>query len=326
MMEKQFEEHSMDWLQRYVDNVRTYLPARLREDVGNELYSGLQDQCDELQESLGRAPTEDEVLVLLKEKGHPMAVAAGYQSRRTLVSESLFPVYLQVLKWTLMVIAVVSAIDVVASFASSAEPNLIGAAISWLAGLYESGIHSFAWVTLVFYLVGESQNYRKVFANWNPRSLPRIADGGRRIQRFDSAVEFVVTLLALAWLNDIWLLPGPSVGAALTFSGAFGALLPWLNIALAGSVLMSLVTLLSPYWTQPRLLIDIGLNIYWLVLLALLINIFPPFSITWNGGENWQPNQASWQVGVGIVTAITAWDLLKNLRVLMRVWAEQRAL
>lgn len=325
-MEKRLEEENMDWLQRYVDNVRTHLPARLREDVGNELYSGLQDQCDELEESLGRAPTEEEVLALLKEKGHPMAVAAGYQSRRTLVSEPLFPVYLQVLKITLMVIAAVSAVGVLASFASEAKPNLVGAAISWLAGMYESGIHAFAWITLVFYLAGESQSYRKVFGNWNPRSLPRIADGGRRIRRFDSAIEFVATLLALAWLNDVWLSLGVGSGSSVTLSSASGALLPWLNVALAGSVLMSLAKLLSPYWTQRRLLIDIALNIAWLLLLALLINIYPAFSVAWSGGEAWQPTQHSWQVGVGIVIAITAWDLLKNLRVLTRVWVEERAL
>ena len=323
----------MDWLQRYVDNVRTYLPAHLREDVGSELYSDLQDQCDELEDSLGRAPTEDEVVALLKEKGHPMAVAAGYQPRRTLVSEPLFPLYLQVLKWTVMVLAAVSGVAVIASLASEAKPNFIGAAVGWFAGLYESGIHAFAWVTLVFYLAGESLGYRKVFANWNPRSLPSITDGGRRIRRFDSGAEFVVTLLAMAWLNNIWLLPGVGGGSSLTLSSELGTLLPLLNVALGGSVLMSLVKLLSPHWTQPRLFTDIALNTYWLVLLALLMAVYPPFTLAWGGGEVageygggvWQPSQRSWQFGVGIAIAITAWDLLQNLRVLARVWGESRA-
>jgi len=315
----------MEWLQRYVDNVRTYLPVHLREDVGNELYSDLLDQCEELEGALGRAPTEDEVLALLKQKGHPMAVAAGYQPRRTLVSEPLFPLYLQVLKWTLLILAVISGIGAVISLASQANPNFVAAAISWFASVYESGIHAFAWVTLVFYLAGESLGYRKVFASWNPRSLPKIADGGRRIQRFDSAVEFVVTLLAMAWLNDTWLLPGLAGDVSLTLGAGFAGLLPWLNIALAGSVFMSLFKLLSPFWTQPRLFTDIALNTYWLILLAVLIAIYPPFSLTWGDGELWQPGQRSWQLGVGIAIAITAWDLLQNLRLLTRVWSESRA-
>ncbi|WP_160153998.1 hypothetical protein [Microbulbifer sp. ALW1] len=308
----------MDWLQRYVENVKTYLPARLREDVGSELYSGLQDQCDELADRLGRAPTEQEVLALLQERGHPMAVAAAYQPRRTLVSEPLFPLYLLVLKWTLLILAVMSAVGVVASLHGQESPSLLTAVIGWLAGVYEGGIHAFAWVTLVFYLAGEGLGYRKVFARWNPRSLPRIVNTGNRVPRFDSAVEFVVTLLAMAWLNDLWRLPGADGGSSLVLSPALGAMLPWLNIALGLSVVTSLVKLFAPYWTCNRLLIDAALNSYWLLLLAMLLRVYPPFSIEWRSGDFWQPEQGTWQVSVGIVIAITAWDLLGNLRGLIR--------
>lgn len=314
----------MEWLQRYVDNVRTYLPAQLREDVGNELYSDLQDQCEELEVTLGRAPTEHEVLALLKERGHPMAVAAGYCPRRVLVSEPLFPLYLQVLKWALTVLAVLGGIGEIFSLVSQANPNFVGAAIRWLGGLYESGIHVFAWVTLGFYLAGESLGYRKVFANWDPRSLPKIADGGRRIRRFDSVVEFVATLIALAWLNDIWKF-SDTVGG-LRFSPEFDAVLPWLNVALGLSVLMSLVKLLFPYWTQRRLLTDIAVNTYWLVLLAVLMSLYPPFSWVWQGEEAWQPTPAGWRTAVAITMAVSGWDLLKNLRMLLRERALPRAL
>ncbi|WP_158681697.1 hypothetical protein [Microbulbifer pacificus] len=311
-----------DWLQRYVDNVRTYLPARLREDAGNELYSDLQDQRDELEASLGRAPMESDILRLLQRKGHPMAVAAGYQPRRTLVSEPLFPLYLQVLKWTLLVIATVSAIGAVGALYTDEHPKLLSAAVGWLAGLYEGGIHAFAWVTLVFYLAGEGFSYRKVFANWNPRTMPNVIDHGRRIKRFDSSVEFVVTLLTMAWLNDVWLVPGTGEHSSLVLSAELSALLPWLNIALGASVLMSLYKLFSPFWTRSRLLSDAALNIYWLVMLAFLLSLNTPFSLEWRSGEVWQPSQGSWQVAVGIVIAITAWDLLENIRSLLRARSE----
>lgn len=314
-----------DWLQRYVDNVRTYLPARLREDVGCELYSDLQDQRDELEESLGRALTEPEILNLLKQKGHPMAVAAGYQPRRTLVSEPLFPLYLQVLKWTLAIIAILGAIGAVGSLYGDQHPKLVSAAVGWLAGLYESGIHAFAWVTLVFFLAGEGLSYRRVFANWNPGSMPKVVDSGRRIKRFDSAVEFVVTLLAMAWLNDVWFLPGTAAGSSLSLTAEFTALLPWLNFALGASVLMSLYKLLSPFWTRRRLLSDAALNIYWLVMLAFLLGLNAPFSVEWQRGEFWQPDQGSWQVAIGIVIAITAWDLFENIRGLLRSYSQAGA-
>lgn len=319
-MKNLFEGNWMSWVQRYIDNVRTYLPAQLREDVGNELYSDLQDQCDELSDSLGRPLTDEEVLTLIAKKGHPMVVAAGYQSRRSLVSEPLFPVYLQVLKLVIAVIAVVSAIDVIAALYFEVKVNFVRAAVSWFAGVYEGAIHAFAWVTLVFFLAGGKLGYGKVLENWNPRALPKVAHGGRRIQRFDSAVEFAVTLLAMTWVNDIWRLPMAEGG--LTFSPAFEAALPWLNIALGLSVVMSLIKLVSPYWTLPRLYADIALNICWLGLLVVLMSIYPPFSLVWQGGEVWQPSAGGWRAGVGIVIAITGWDLLQNLRVLLRQRAE----
>ena len=308
----------MDWLQRYVDNVRTHLPAKMREDVGNELLSDLQDQRDDLEESLGRAPSEQEILDLLKQKGHPMAVAAAYQPRRVLISEPLFPVYLLVLKWTLLIVAIVSAVGVAGSLFGNEHPNLVGAVVRWITGFIESAVHSFAWITLVFYLIGEGMGVRNVFANWNPRSMPKVTGGGRRIKRFDSAVELVVTLLAMAWLNDVWLLPGVAGDASLVLSPQFAGLMPWINIALGGSVVMSLCKLLSPFWTRRRLLVDAVLNIYWLILLVVLLGVYPPFSLEWVAGEIWQPSQGSWQVSVCVVMVITAWDLLQNIRGLIR--------
>ncbi|GAB2528709.1 hypothetical protein [Microbulbifer agarilyticus] len=310
--------NQVDWLQRYVDNVRIYLPARLREDVGNELLSDLQDQRDELQASLAREPGEQDILDLLKQKGHPMTVAAAYQPRRNLISEPLFPLYLQVLKLVLLFIAAASAIGVVASLYVDENPNLLSATIRWLAGLYESGIHSFAWITLVFYLIGEGFGYRRVFDNWNPRSMSKVVDSGRRIKRFDTAFEFVVTLLAIAWLNDIWLSAGSDWASSLVFSPLFASLLPWLNVALGGSVLMSLFKLLSPFWTRSRLIVDAVLHSYWLVLLGVLLSNPVPFSVEWQSGEFWQPSQGAWQVAVGVVIAITVWDLLLDLRRLVR--------
>ncbi|WP_406827989.1 hypothetical protein [Microbulbifer sp. ARAS458-1] len=308
-----------NWIQRYVDNVRTHLPAHLREDVGSELLSDLLDQRDDLQASLKRSLYETEILDLLKQRGHPMAVAADYQPRRALVSAPLFPVYMQVLKWTLLILVIISAIETVAGLYVEEQPNLIGAAIGWFARFYESGIHAFAWVTLVFYLTGEGLGYRQVFSRWDPRSMPHVVDNGQRIKRFDSSVEFVVTLLAMAWLNDTWLFGDGAVGGfTVMLSPALQSLLPWLNIALGASVLIALHKLFSPFWTRPRLLINGALNIFWLVLLAVLLSLPAPLSIEWGSGDLWQSSQGGWQVAVGVVIAITAWDLFGNLRNLVQ--------
>ncbi|MGL6161126.1 hypothetical protein [Microbulbifer sp.] len=308
----------MDWLQRYVDNVKTYLPGGMREDVGSELYSDLRDQCDDMAESLGRAPTEAEVLGLLKRKGHPMEVAAAYRPRRTLVSEALFPLYIQVLKWVFLAVIIANGVVIALGLFSQPEPDFTRAALHWLTGTFDAGLHSFAWVTLGFYLTGESISYSDFFGKWDPRKLPRIADPDHRISQFESAAELVAILLFMAWLNDVFTsLQG---GTMFVFSDGVQTLLPWLNIAAGLSILMALGKLSSPYWTRGKLVADAFLNAGWLLLLALLFNLEQVFTFQWGdtAAEQWEMPLKNWRIITGILLVITAWDLLKNVRLYLR--------
>ncbi|MFD1216750.1 hypothetical protein [Microbulbifer celer] len=317
----------MELIQRYVDNVKNYLhslPAAKREDIGNELLADLQDARDELEQTLGHAPNESEVAALLKRRGHPMQVAAGYHPRRTLVSDALFPLYVQVLKWVLLVIAVVNGAVAVLGLVNHPDPQFIAAAIGWLTGTFNGGIHGFAWVTLGFYLAGEGMSFGDVFGKWDPRRLPGITDSGQRIGAFDSLVELVVTLLALAWLNDAF----PAVtqsdagnGFSLVLSTYLQAMLPWLNLALAASVLMALDKLFFPYWTRSKLIVDGLINAIWLLLCAWLFTLPASLGIHWgDAGVYWEMSTGHWRGVIAIIFLITAWDLIRNLQ---RLWTSR---
>lgn len=308
----------MNWLRRYVDNVKTYLPSKLREDVGSELYSTLQDQCDDLADSLGRQPTEADILALLKDKGHPMQVAAAYRPRKTLVNEALFPLYTLVLQWMLAAVAIVNAVASVLSLLGQAQPGFSSAAIGWLGATFNGGIYGFAWVTLAFYLVGESINYTGVFGKWDPRRLPDIVDGNQRISRFESATELVVMLVSMAWLNDLFAATPRIAGGGVSFefSRELEALIPWLNVAIALNLLMSLSKLVKPYWTKLRLSIDTAINLYWLVLIALLFRLNSVFAVDIPGSRavHWDMPLTNWRVIMIVVFVIIAYDLGKNVQ------------
>lgn len=299
----------MDWLQRYVDNVKTYLPGGQREDIGSELYSGLRDQCDDMAESLGREPTEAEVLALLKQKGHPMEVAAAYQPRRVLVSETLFPLYILVLKWVLLAIVIANGVVALLGLIGQSEPAFSGVALQWLAGTYNAALHSFAWITLSFYIAGEGISYRDVFGKWDPRKLPRVAAGGKRISQFESAVQLVAMVLLMGWLNDFFAPAVPAIGSAtFVFGDALRALLPWLNLGVALSILMALAKLARPFWTHTKLLAEGALHVYWLLLLVPLFALDSVFSVHWDGGQ-WDMPVGTWQVIIAADFAITAFEL-----------------
>ena len=97
----------MNWLERYVVEVKRYLPRNSRDDVGEELYSLLSEKVEEREEQLERSLNEEENLELLKELGHPLSMASAYRSGRSLVSEQLFPLYSLVIKYFLLTLLTV---------------------------------------------------------------------------------------------------------------------------------------------------------------------------------------------------------------------------
>src|SRR5690606_21610517 len=137
----------MNWLERYTFAVKAYLPQGIKNDVASELLSDLQDECEHRAEMQGRELTEDEVKALLKGRGHPMVVAAGFQPRRTLVSESLFPLYSLILRWSIIIVALFQGVTAFLSVMGQAEPSFVRALLQLSWGIFESGLHLFAGLT-----------------------------------------------------------------------------------------------------------------------------------------------------------------------------------
>ena len=50
----------MDWVDRYVEAVKRYLPRKSREDIGAELHSVLEEKVVEVGRASGHAATEGE--------------------------------------------------------------------------------------------------------------------------------------------------------------------------------------------------------------------------------------------------------------------------
>jgi len=241
----------VNWLKRYVSSVKHYLPNKLKNDVADELYSDLQDQCDDKSAELGRDLTDQEYHQILLNRGHPMSVAASYQPHSTLVSEELFPIYLQVLKWVIFTLLIVQIVTAITGLTYKTDPNYIRAAIQIISGTFNSGLMGFASVTLVFYLLGESINRKEILKNWHPKKLPTFTDSGEEISIFESSIELVFQLLFLGFINNIFALLNLKMGI-VTFQASeqLHAMLPWINLALILGVIFSLYKILAPYWTK----------------------------------------------------------------------------
>ena len=96
-----------DLVERYVYKVGSYLPESEREEVQNELRSLIQDQLDD---RFKGAPTQDDVVELLKEFGDPRQMAASYGREQYLIGPDLYPTMMYVLQrgWVWVPIMTVS--------------------------------------------------------------------------------------------------------------------------------------------------------------------------------------------------------------------------
>ncbi|MDO3383346.1 hypothetical protein [Gilvimarinus algae] len=275
-----------NWLERYTYAVKSYLPAQVRGDVADELLSDLQDECDYRAETLNRDLTDDEIKALLKERGHPMLVAADFQPRPTLVSHSLFPVYLQLLRWLVMAIALVQICLAGLSLIQQQDPRVWQILPQLFWSTLNASLYGFAWLTLIFYLFGESINRTELFKHWKPDTLPKVSAEGEYISRTGSAIEVVVLVYFTAWLNRI--IPR-SLGEnpiAFVFSEQWIGLLPWINALLLASLLMAVAKLIFPYWTRRKLIGDMALHLPTLIILAVIYQWDSALSVVIGTGEH----------------------------------------
>ena len=73
------EDPDMTLVDRYLRAVRDYLPRGQQDDIINELSDNLQSRIEDEAAARGRPLSETEEAAILKEFGHPMAVAARYR-------------------------------------------------------------------------------------------------------------------------------------------------------------------------------------------------------------------------------------------------------
>src|SRR5215468_6182309 len=88
----------MDLINRYLQAVKFWLPAKQKDDIASELAEDIRSQVEEQEAALGRKLNEAEVAAILKHHGRPLLVAQHYLPQRHLIGPVLFPIYVFVLK------------------------------------------------------------------------------------------------------------------------------------------------------------------------------------------------------------------------------------
>ncbi len=254
----------MNWIHAYIEAVKTNLPREKREDIGEELRTILEESFEGETGRRAQELSEEEGLAWLRTREHPSLVAGRYQERRCLVDEECFPLFKLTLRYVLAGLTVgyagLAFLGALASGDGHYSVSLTGLAADVLRG----GLLAFAGVTLAFHFFGKTFSARNCLADWNPRDLPDPSLKWEQEPWSSSVGGLVCSGIALLLLNGF--LPGLAGAtsrwsfAEVTVVSEAAALLPWINVALVGWILLHSYLLLKPRWSVASLAANMALS------------------------------------------------------------------
>jgi len=330
----------MDLLERYVHNVKSYLPKSLpesqRDDIVNELSENIQARMDDREAELGRPLTEGEQEAILHEYGHPMIAAGRYQTNqearvvfgRQLIGATLFPIYLRVL-WIVMAVSLAIYAVVLVALAISGNPLSVGDVMTTI--VMQVAIQ-FVVITGIF---AAADSYLPTM-EWSAKSLPTPAPQapaparqGARIPRMESLGEIVGIVVLVGWLwfafDRPFLLFGPALADYQLGPVWQQVALPTL-LVLAVSVAQAVVNLFRPEWVRMKRVVRVVTDIAALGIVAYLLQAGAGQWVVAANGSSASASALSnvnefvrygllaTAVGILIVIGMDAWRLIRGER------------
>ena len=266
----------MNWLERYVGAVKNYLPRKIREDVGEEIMSGMRDKLEAKEDQLGRKLKESELKKWIGGQAHPMVVASGYQKRRELVSAELFPLYLYALKIALVIILVLKVLGIGFYIFGNNEFHISGMIVRLFSGLLENALLAFASITLVFHFLGEQFSASKFFEKWSVDNLPQTGHKWIAVPVGEMIFEIVIYLFALGLVNsfyfnqwDFWW------SDRLSLNPAIYGIVPWFNAVIVLFLVHRIWLVARPHWNTAKLVTDAALGVFGLWVLVMILSLDP---------------------------------------------------
>ncbi|HWZ99004.1 MAG TPA: hypothetical protein VN025_14695 [Candidatus Dormibacteraeota bacterium] len=331
----------MQPLDRYLNNLSKLLPVAQREDILRELSEDVRSEMEDKQAGLGRTLTEEEQYEILKRRGNPLQVAAGYTSNKGTfafgpqwIGPVLFPFYVRVLTFNLGLTFLILG-GIFAALSLSGQPISFSYIVS--NALLQLFIQLTA-VTAVFSLV--EKHLSRHPDHWNrqavnievekevERILRDIPKKIREVSRFESLSILVASTVGLMWMQALWTHPFFVFGPAASLI-QFGPIwhriyMPTVAIILA-SMLRAAINLARPDWVLFR---NVAALVFEAASLAIIYVLM--FSGSWvvpvpTANSASAPHIAQvvnqWMpYGFWAAAVISIFQIIKNLITLYKNW------
>jgi hypothetical protein len=168
----------MDMIDRYLNAVAAQLPLDDRADITAELRDMILSRFEAKEEELGRALTEAEQEAILRDVGHPLAVAARYGSGpQHLVGPELFPWWMFGVRAGLIAIVAITALGaLVRVLVGDVE---LGRAIGQaFHSIFNGAIMLIGFATVAGFIIERQKQKPRFIREWRVKDLGLFEFGG----------------------------------------------------------------------------------------------------------------------------------------------------
>ena len=267
----------MELLDRYLNFIRFLLPRGKQQDIIAELSGDLHAQIADQEGELGRPLDESELEAILKQCGHPLLVAARYQSEQVLIGQPFYPLYsfgLKLVQWVLFPFLLV-----VGAVLALFHPHPLAALVGSVGDAVAGAIYTVGLLTVAFVVLERLQTKLTFLEDWRPRDLPKVPviPDQTQIPRADSFGAFLGNAAFLAWWTGLLHFPQTP---KLVFLNPLPASFFWPVLALfAAEMVLHAVNLFLPWWTRKRAAVRVAIDVYAVLLAAALLRVWPWFAL-----------------------------------------------
>jgi hypothetical protein len=303
----------MDMLKSYAHQVVSYLPAKQRDELFDEIYANLSEEFDDWKLA---NPGLDEVRFLNQCKSHPIRYATRMAAEDSayLVGPQFYFSFLSALKIAVTVVLVFHlVIGVISALASG---QIWAAAWNLLISIPNTLIWVAAAVLGVFVALEKSGEKATWLDKWDASELEPV-DSHRPISRGEVLFELVIASFALLWVSGIVKLPG-LIRYHGEWVGEWAVKLPdafWLAVALllVFDIGFAVYRLTRSLWTARLRALAIISGALWFCLAIYAIEQPSLLAVSHEKASAFLPvAENALKGGLIVLCLILAWDILSH--------------
>jgi len=296
----------MDLIERYVHEVTSALPRKLRKDVSKELRSTLEETVESRQH---RNPTEDPeelAVAVLKDFGPPRELASSYrQEAQYLVGPTLYPAFRTTIRICVLALVGLILLGLLTGLGSGPSPvkRLFQGLVESFDSFLTASLTLIGLVVVVFVIVERASGDSRISGrDWDPRSLPSVEDPNR-ISRLGMVIKIAFLMLLFYLANfeshrliGSFLSVGDKSGWVPFLGPAFRETLGLLNLIIVLDVTLGIWVLRQGRWRPLTRWLDLGTTLLFAYLLFRLAFGPSPVEIDpeWMVRNGWSPETAAW--------------------------------